>query len=465
MDDNLRWCVQGKDIVNTRGEKVYLRGLCLGGWMNMENFITGFPGNESAQRAAVERVLGKEKAHFFYERFLDYFLNEEDLKFIAGLGATAVRVALNYRHFENDERPFEYLPEGFTRLDRIVGWAGKLGLHVILDLHAVPGYQNPGWHSDNPGCQSHFWGQKVFEDRTVALWEALAKHYANEPAVAGYNLMNEPVATESELPFLNQYYRRATEAIRRLDPDHIIFLDGNHYAQRCGDLDPPFDSNTVYSYHFYPEPVLENRNYPAKIDGELYDRDWLQRTLIERAEFMGRNGVPAWAGEFGVIFSGRSTEEYQLRVLSDMLEIMNEAGHHWTLWLYKDIGPMGILMLDPASEWMRRTKSVRSLKTSLRCDYWVEREPTDVSRQIDAMIATIQRTTLAIPVEWEKLNSDIYASVCQETLSKLLLPAFAEQFRDMNVDEIDGMMKSFAFENCLPREDIVDLLRTAWSRA
>ena len=103
-----------------------------------------------------------------------------------------------------------------------------------------------------------------------------------------------------------------SEAIRRLDPDHIIFLDGNHYAQRCGDLDPPFDSNTVYSYHFYPEPVLENRNYPAKIDGELYDRDWLQRTLIERAEFMGRNGVPAWAGEFGVIFSGRSTEEYQL---------------------------------------------------------------------------------------------------------------------------------------------------------
>ena len=50
-------------------------------------------------------------------------------------------------------------------------------------------------------------------------------------------------------------------------------------------------------------------------------------------------------------------------MLSDMLEIMNQAGHHWTLWLYKDIGPMGILMLDPASEWMRRTKSVRSLKT------------------------------------------------------------------------------------------------------
>ena len=46
-----------------------------------------------------------------------------------------------------------------------------------------------------------FWGQKVFEDRTVALWEALAKHYANEPAVAGYNLMNEPVAMEFELHF------------------------------------------------------------------------------------------------------------------------------------------------------------------------------------------------------------------------------------------------------------------------
>jgi endoglucanase len=40
---------------------VVLRGFGLGGWMNMENFITGYPANEEVQRAAVREVLGQEK--------------------------------------------------------------------------------------------------------------------------------------------------------------------------------------------------------------------------------------------------------------------------------------------------------------------------------------------------------------------------------------------------------------------
>ena len=40
--------VRGKDIVNQKGEKVYLRGVSFGGWLNMENFITGYIGSESS---------------------------------------------------------------------------------------------------------------------------------------------------------------------------------------------------------------------------------------------------------------------------------------------------------------------------------------------------------------------------------------------------------------------------------
>ena len=36
--------VKGAEIVNSMGETVLLRGFCLGGCMNMENFITGFLG-------------------------------------------------------------------------------------------------------------------------------------------------------------------------------------------------------------------------------------------------------------------------------------------------------------------------------------------------------------------------------------------------------------------------------------
>jgi endoglucanase len=82
-----------------------------------------------------------------------------------------VRVPFNYRHLESDAHPFEYKPEGFARLDRLIGWARALGLYVILDLHAVQGWQNRAWHCDNNCREAHFWGQKVFEDRALGLWK------------------------------------------------------------------------------------------------------------------------------------------------------------------------------------------------------------------------------------------------------------------------------------------------------
>jgi endoglucanase len=453
------WRVRGRDIVDAQGQIVRMRGVCLGGWMNMENFATGHPANEARLRQAVAEVLGEGRANFFFERFLDYFITEADLRFISDLGMNVVRVAFNYRHFESDDRPFQYREEGFARLDRLIDWAGQHDLHVILDLHAAPGWQSPGWHCDNPGHRAHFWDQQVFQDRVTALWQVLAERYRGEGSIAGYNLLNEPVASPARLHRLNAHYRKTTEVIRAVDPDHIIFLDGNHYAQRCDQLEPPYDDNTAYSYHFYPEPVLETGRYPAEIDGAVYDQSWLETSLLDRARFMREHDVPVWAGEFGALFNGGAADTAGVHVITDMISVMEHSGHHWTLWHYKDIGPMGVVTVDPASEWMRRTQPVRALKSALRCDYWVERQPTETSRLLDALIRSVRGVTASLPGAWHSLTDEMYAGVCQETLSQLLLPAFAEQFRNMSETEIDRMMQSFAFENCVARGPLADVLR------
>jgi hypothetical protein len=44
-------------------------------------------------------------------------------------------------------------------------------------------------------------------------------------------------------------------------------------------------------------------------------------------------------------------------------------------------------------------------------------------------------------------------------LAQKLLPAFAEQFRGMSENEIDLMMQSFAFQNCIQREGLAQLIR------
>jgi aryl-phospho-beta-D-glucosidase BglC (GH1 family) len=112
--------VSGTQIVGDDGTPVILRGAGLGGWMNMENFITGFPGHEAEHRAAMKAVLGEENYEFFFDKWLEYFFTEEDAEFFAGLGLNAMRLPFNYRHLEDDMNPRVLKEEGFKHLDRVV---------------------------------------------------------------------------------------------------------------------------------------------------------------------------------------------------------------------------------------------------------------------------------------------------------------------------------------------------------
>src|ERR1051325_9979538 len=74
---------KGMDIVTKSGKKVMLKGVGLGGWMNMENFITGYPATESLQRKALRKAMGEAGYKSFFDTFLDVFFGEDDAKFIA----------------------------------------------------------------------------------------------------------------------------------------------------------------------------------------------------------------------------------------------------------------------------------------------------------------------------------------------------------------------------------------------
>src|SRR5262245_11877690 len=159
--------VDADRIVDGSGSPVVLRGVGLGGWMNMENFITGYPANESSMREAVSAVLGTNRADAFFERLLDRFFGAADAEFLASLGVNCVRLPINQRHFE--WTPFEWLSNGFERLARAVDVLGAAGIHSVIDLHAVPGSQNQHWHSDNATHIAAFWRHPHFMDRATAL--------------------------------------------------------------------------------------------------------------------------------------------------------------------------------------------------------------------------------------------------------------------------------------------------------
>jgi aryl-phospho-beta-D-glucosidase BglC (GH1 family) len=257
-----RLSISGDQIVDSGGHPVSLRGVCLGGWMNMENFINGYPGSEHGLRAVMAQIIGPYKARFFFDRLLDHFVTEADIAFIRRQGATVVRIPLNYRHFEADSQPYHYLSEGFDRLDRVLDWCTQHNLYAILDMHAAPGWQNTDWHSDNANRHALLWEHPHFQNRLIQLWSALAERYCANPTVAGYDVLNEPVTAaprgifseavyQPTWPAINQLYRRLVEAIRANDPDHIIFLEGDFFSSRFKGFDEPFAENLAYSSHNY----------------------------------------------------------------------------------------------------------------------------------------------------------------------------------------------------------------------
>ena len=245
--------VSGTRLVDGSGAPVVLQGVGLGGWMNMENFITGYPASESQQRRALLRTLGQETYDRFFDRFLSDFFDVEDAHYLASLGMNAIRIPFNYRHFEDDDRPFQLKAEGFRWLDRVVDLCASVGIYSILDLHALPGRQNQHWHSDNPTHWAEFWNQRQFQDRVVHLWESLADHYRDNSWVGGYNPINEPADPTGRV--IGPFYDRIEAAIRAVDAGHVLFLDGNRYStdfSMFGNVYP----NTVFTAHDYALPAL-----------------------------------------------------------------------------------------------------------------------------------------------------------------------------------------------------------------
>ena len=474
-----RLSTSGNKIVDASGRSVQLRGVGIGGWMNLENFINGYPGAENGLRVAMAKALGKEKASFFFDRMADYFLAKEDIAFIRATGANVVRLSLNYRHFESDETPFRYSEAGFSRLSRIVDLCKREGLYVILDLHSVQGNQNPDWHSDNSVRQALFWQHPHFQDRFIALWQEIARRFAGNETIAGYNVMNEPVtggrfgrfrhAYEADWDALNRLYRRVVEAIRRIDPKTILFLEGDCFSVLFSGLEPPFAENLVYSSHNYSNAGFGPGPYPGECCGLHWDKRKQEEAFLkhEGTQFAQKHGVPLWVGEFGCVSNGPAKERAgRLRAIEDQVGIFEAHGAHWTIWTYKDAGVMSWLELDPDSPYMRLTQSVRQMKIKLGTDFWMQWMPQTRATQLVNDLAQ-EMASVVGPERIDQAGNQLFLT--QATLDVFagaaLQPYYAESFKDMKETELDAVLESFAFRRCRPRNDLLSVLKKLFKPA
>jgi len=474
---------RGRDIVNSRGERVRLRGTSVGGWMNMEDFINGHTGAEHTLRAQMAETLGDSKAEFFFDRLLFHFFNEDDIVFLKNAGLNVVRIPLNYRHFEDDAAPFQYKQAGFARLDDILAHCEAHGIYAVLDLHSVQGWQNVHWHSDNASRISLFWQDATYQDRFIALWREFAHRYRDRSVVAGYDLINEPSTTHNrgDYPFgmdakprwdrLNAVYGRAVAEIRKIDPDHIIFLEGDNYAKLFSGLERPVADNIVYNSHNYTVPGFGPGHYPGAIvprsgpapgEPQTWDAARQQTSFMETEGYVRaqKDNVPLWVSEFGAVYNGPAGEvDDRLRALDDQIGILERSGCHWTTWTYKDVGVMGMVTLAPSSPYMVRLADFQRKKRALGTDDWMKWLPDTPVKEATARLADQILDGVGDP---ELIAGSNRQCVKQTLLSvytgALMQPLYASLFKGLSETEIDQVLSSFSVGQCVPNQGLVGIM-------
>ncbi len=335
-------------IVDGRGKPVLLKGVNFGGWLMMEAYFVFAP---SLPQQLFEKEFtgqcGTKALNELMTKFRDNFITEDDFKQVASWGMNCIRLPFHYR-LAADTKAVSYL-------DRAITWARKHKVYLIMDLHAAPGAQNPDWHSDSLDGKTELWTKKSNRQKTYALWEKLADRYKDETIIAGYDVLNESVLDDAGL--LNEFYRESIKAIRRSDKNHILFIEGKHWAQQIDVLDDFPDDNWVYSIHFY-EPMefafnlIQFIHYPWS----TCNKDALRRRMEGYYRFAQKKQRPVHVGEFGVNYRhGFCNEHLYLR---DELKAFNDFGFHWTYWTYKAVKnhmfPDGIYGYYPNSPWVHR---------------------------------------------------------------------------------------------------------------
>ncbi|MCK4446342.1 MAG: glycoside hydrolase family 5, partial [Candidatus Marinimicrobia bacterium] len=118
---------QGKEIVDSNGNPVLLRGIGLGGWLVPEGYMLHIPGygSPTSIRNRIVDLIGEADTEQFYEIYRANYVNEEDIILIAEWGFNSIRLPFNYRLLSPEDQPGVFLEEGFQVIDSLLIWCER----------------------------------------------------------------------------------------------------------------------------------------------------------------------------------------------------------------------------------------------------------------------------------------------------------------------------------------------------
>ena len=323
--------VQGTNLIQPNGEKLFIVGTNLGNWLNPEGYMFGFSRTNSAWMIDLmfREMVGPDETAAFWKEFKDNYITRSDIDFIASTGANTIRLPFNYKLFtDEDYMGLTSGHDGFKRIDDVVAWCRANRLYLILDMHDCPGSQTGDNIDDGYGYPWLFESEKS-QQQFCEIWQRIAKRYKNETVILGYELMNEPIAHYFEnKDVLNQklepLYKRAVKAIREVDKNHVILLGGARWNSDFFMFsDWKFDTNIMYTCHRY--------------GGEA-----TKEAIRDYIDFRDKTGLPMYMGEIG-----HNSNKWHV----DFVRVMKENNIGYTFWPYKKLDNSCMMGIQRPAEW------------------------------------------------------------------------------------------------------------------
>ncbi|MDA3893395.1 MAG: carbohydrate-binding protein [Salinivirgaceae bacterium] len=349
----------GKKIVNGAGENFLSRSIGTGNWMIQEGYMmkstdAGIHAQWEFKDKLIETI-GETRTESFYNAWLENHFTKADLDSMKAWGFNSVRPALHYKLFtppieEEEDGQITWIDKGFTMLDSLVSWATQNEMYVFMDMHGCPGGQGENYDiSDYDPSKPSLWESQENKDKLVALWKKIAERYSNESWVGGYDLINETNwgMVDGNTP-LWDLHKAITAAIREVDNNHLIIIEGNGFANDFSGLPEIWDDNLALSFHKYWDFNNEN------------SLDW----MIERRDELG---VPIWLGETG---------ENSNTWFTNLITLCNENNVGWSWWPVKKGGINNILEVETNQDYYDLI------------NYWKEGSPSMTEDEAYAAVMT-----------------------------------------------------------------------------
>lgn len=338
----------GQNIRNNygQGDIVPLRGVNLGSWLLMEGWMCPMDSSGLADNYTVVQTLnnrfGVATQESLLKTYQDAWITTNDLDNIKALGMNCVRMPFWWGNVQRLDGAWR--ADAFEKMDWLVTNAWKRGIYTIIDFHGVPGGQSAS-DSTAQANQNQYWTSAAFKNQTSLIWSNVAAHFNGNPAVAGYDLINEPFGAPTQAAIWTAY-NSLYQTIRAVDQNHIIVMEGTWSGTGTGGqqlnwqwdvLPPPTQygwTNVIYSMHAYAGDTSSSGE-KAETDKQVNDFNNHQAW-----------NVPCFIGEFNS-HGTQSAWEYSVQQY-------DQNNMSWDNWAYKAIaGSVGNSwgIYDPTGTW------------------------------------------------------------------------------------------------------------------